>query len=160
MWARIFSLAAVWSFTAAAQTIWIEERVQLGASVRLSLSREVRRLADERPVSLIFSSQSARPPGEVIAVSVRATAPRRYPQALGLALRAGDRIEPMIELYVQPVMRTLGGAAGPEEVGRALARVLTHELIHLTTQRCDHDGAGLFAASMGQRDLTKPVLPR
>ena len=74
--------------------------------------------------------------------------------ALGLAYTRGSRVEPRLEIFVEPVVR-LTGAADWEVVGRALARVAAHEAIHYIQQRADHDEHGLFSAHLTAEALTR-----
>lgn len=65
------------------------------------------------------------------------------PDVLGLAIRNGDRISPNLEVFLKPVAAVTGDP-GWDALGRALARVAAHELLHYLTQRPDHDADGLF----------------
>jgi len=65
--------------------------------------------------------------------------------ALGAALVVNGRVTPNIVLYCEAIRQYL-----PSDldlfVGRAMARVLGHELIHYLKQSIDHDSHGTFAA--------------
>ncbi len=44
-------------------------------------------------------------------------------------------------------------------VGRALGRVLTHELVHMLTRSADHGREGVFEAALSGKQLISPTLP-
>jgi hypothetical protein len=141
------------AFGASSAPIWVEERVYLGAAVRNGFVEELK--ANRYvPVDFVrFSSQSLKPSSETITITVRTSPPDPYPKALGLAWRSGNRILPRLEVYVNSLMRIFGGRIAPSELGRALARIVVHELLHYTRQRSDHDAAGIFNESLGPADL-------
>ncbi len=63
----------------------------------------------------------------------------RQPQALGAARTSQSRIEPVVEIYLDPLAELIGTRlAGP--LGRAMARVTAHELRHVVGQQAHHQG--------------------
>ena len=125
----------------------VQDLVARGAKGSTDLKAFVGGLAKPRAVWMMV------PAGAVVTVTLRATPPRRYPQALGLARRRGDMIEPAIELYIRPLLQLSGGRISARDLGSALARVLAHELLHYTRQSAAHDLEGLFGARVGPREL-------
>lgn len=91
---------------------------------------------------------------ECVLVRFRQVPSGRHATALGLAYADRGRILPIIEVYVRPVERLLNKEFHAAALGRALARVAAHEILHYRLQRFTHDQAGLFKESLGQADLT------
>ncbi|MGQ9634841.1 MAG: hypothetical protein ACUVXB_11425 [Bryobacteraceae bacterium] len=114
----------------------VEDRVRLDASVTDSFRRELR--------TLLPGWQLASCGPDSVRLIFRFDPPARYGAALGLAWCAQDRVLPVVEVYLNPVLRTLAGARSGEIVGRALARVAAHEVAHYVLQRLDHDASGLL----------------
>jgi hypothetical protein len=48
----------------------------------------------------------------------------------------------------------LGHSPDPQVLGRALARVIAHELYHIITGTTDHHATGVAKAAFSARDLT------
>ena len=134
-----------------------EDLAGLAAPARASLVRELRALL---PGLDVERATAERPcdRGATIRLAIL-DARRDIPaDALGLAYTRGGRIEPRLEVFVEPVVR-LTGAADWEVVGRALARVAAHEAIHYIQQRAGHDEHGLFSAHFTADGLTRRERP-
>jgi hypothetical protein len=72
-------------------------------------------------------------------------------------------------IYFDEVAAALGLGGRPTEswtaverirAGRALGRVLAHEIVHVLLPSRPHDAAGLMARSFGARELTAPTFPQ
>jgi hypothetical protein len=86
------------------------------------------------------------------------------PRARGLARKTlasmygvDHELQPIGKLDCRAVSDYLG-AVTPIVFGRAMARVLAHELYHFVTQRRDHSPRGLFAAGLSELSLTAGAL--
>ena len=88
-----------------------------------------------------------------VVVTVRDRRPRLPEDVLGLAVRRGEGISPNLEVFLDPV-RAVTGSKSWDTLGRALARVAGHELLHYLLQRIDHDADGLFGARLTPDYLT------
>ena len=131
-------------------SIWVEERVRLDTFLRHSFLAEITKGSAGVKPTVLFSSESLRPKGQlVVVITLKTSPPPRYPDALGLARLQGGRILPALEVYLHPVVKLLPPNSPPRDLGRALGRVAAHELIHYTSQRSGHDASGLFSESMG-----------
>ena len=95
--------------------------------------------------------------GADILVSLVAERPGVPPDALGLAHSERGLILPRLEVLVGAVMR-LTKAGDRETLGRALARVAAHELLHYQRQTGDHDAHGLMQARLTPADLLSEEL--
>jgi hypothetical protein len=135
---------------AAGASLCLDDRVGLNRATIAALQQELQ---------LLTASENCAVP-----VVIRAEAPGKYPGALGLAWRRGEVIQPRIEVYVNPVLRLLGPARVPSMVGRALARVIAHELVHYQRQQLDHEGHGLmqpvFRADRLAAENRRTFIPR
>ena len=150
VWLRTTSLLVLLlpcGVTAGDLEVCLEDRVGLGPAARTAFERE---LETHLPVRL---SPATSTDSGCILIQVRTVAPQRYASALGLVYRTGERILPVIEVYVRPVVALLDREARADLLGRAIARVAAHELVHYSEQRGDHENAGLFRASLSAREL-------
>lgn len=68
--------------------------------------------------------------------------------------RSGDRIAASTELFVPVIHDMLGETRSPKLLGRALARVIAHEIGHFLEQSGTHQTVGAMQAHFGLRDLT------
>ena len=134
--------------------VCVDERVKLGSRVGKAFRTELNVLS-QAAARFVDCSQPTS-----IRISIRSHAPARYETALGLAYAAGDRVLPVIELYVVNILRTLGRQIGSDSFGRALARVAFHELEHYNRQQRHHDTGGLFAPSLTGTHLLTDVRRR
>lgn len=149
--AQLVAATAVTVGPASAETmpVCITDRVGVHPSALNVFKAELTGIARFQPEG---SSQCVR-------VTIRTTPPSRYPGALGVAHRSGDRILPSIEIYTWPITRTLDKEMNGTALGRAMARVLAHELTHYWRQRADHDRHGMLRAAYNRTDLTSALKP-
>jgi hypothetical protein len=113
------------------------------------------REAFEREFVTLLKSQNVilATDGCTIQLRIVATSPERYREALGLAWRQGDRIQPVLQLHIDALVRTLGNQRSPAVVGRALARVAAHELVHYLDQRVAHEASGVLRDRFSSAEL-------
>lgn len=136
----LLGLAAV-PLSAAPLTVWVEDRVRLDRAARAAFETELRALLEARNLAIHYV---AEPGPDAVQVALHRNPPAARPRTLGHTYCADSRVLPQIEVFLYPVLRMLGGASWPETLGRALARVAAHEVLHYATQRTDHDRDGLF----------------
>jgi len=127
--------------------VCLEDRVGLNAFAWRAFQLELRKLAPELAVT---SGRCERP---AISLVISAHAPARYPTALGLARRAGERVFPELHVYQEPVRKIVGQQASAVQLGRALARVAAHELGHYLLQQTHHEEKGVMRASFQTAQL-------
>ncbi len=91
--------------------------------------------------------------------------PSGKPLALAWAHRSGDEVLPFIEVdcgRVRNMLRVLahGEPVGVQQemMGRALGRVVAHELYHVLTGNSNHSHAGIAQASLSASHLAGPAL--
>ena len=79
---------------------------------------------------------------------------------LGLADAAvsADGVLPYFKVDCTRLMRMLGNESSPSKAGRALARVIGHELYHILARTSEHPSAGLAKAAFSVNDLILPGL--
>jgi len=131
-------LAVLGSAQAQLLDVCLEDRVGLNSATKTAFAEELSILLEKTEWRLNCHPSAVR-------LAVRFSPPLRYASALGLAYRTGERIAPRLEVYLNTVLRSLNEVRAPSVVGRALARVAAHELVHFTFQRTDHDASGLLA---------------
>jgi hypothetical protein len=77
--------------------------------------------------------------------------------SLGDTSISNGHILPFFHVDCARVIRLLGSHAEPAAVGRALARVIAHELYHIVAQTTDHHDTGAAKAVFSARDLTNAL---
>lgn len=83
---------------------------------------------------------------------------------LGVTHMSEGRILPFIDMDVQGVARAIqrlggfGRAIHPNEYGRALGRVLAHELYHVLSGNVAHDSDGVAKGALGAAELVRNEL--
>jgi hypothetical protein len=131
-------IAAGWAMPVAGQPsgVCVEDRVRLERAAMAGFLLEFKTLLPEWEIGPCG-------PGR-LRIALRFDPPARFSRALGLTWHAGERVLPAVEVYLNPILRALGEARTPGIVGRALARVAAHEVVHYGMQRLDHDSTGLL----------------
>jgi hypothetical protein len=89
--------------------------------------------------------------------SATARRSRTRPSTLANMFGVDRELQPIGSLDCAAVSSYLG-AVTPNVFGRALGRVLAHEIYHYITQRRDHSDRGLFASSLSDISLTSGEL--
>jgi hypothetical protein len=83
---------------------------------------------------------------------------------LGVTHMSDGRILPFIDMDVQRVARAIQRLAGfgraihPNDYGRALGRVLGHELYHVLSESVEHDSDGVSKGALGGAELVRNEL--
>lgn len=132
-----------------AMKVCVEDRSGLGAPARAGFVREMQALLPDIELEL----ERCHPfNGSDIVLTVLQSRSGIPLDALGLAHTANGAILPRLEVFVDPVMR-LTQAADWNTLGRALARVAAHELLHYRDQTAEHDAHGLLQARLTPHDL-------
>ena len=87
-----------------------------------------------------------------VRITLRAKPPAEEPAALGAARRRDDAILPEVELFVDGIA-FLVETRLPGVLGRAMARVATHEIAHYLYQSGEHSGEGHMMERLGPAHL-------
>ena len=98
-----------------------------------------------------FAAHTACGPG-VVTIVLRIDPPSEETSALGAIRVRGGRMVPEIELFVQPTAQIVGTRLAGV-LGRALARVATHELGHWMSQSSAHADCGVMIAGLSGAHL-------
>jgi hypothetical protein len=100
--------------------------------------------------SCAFDTLPARPSGEAAGVALAES-----------SVSSSGRVFPYFHVNCSRLIRTLTPALQPLNLplrrvvfGRALGRVMAHEVYHILSQRKDHDATGVGKASFTLEDLT------
>lgn len=142
---------------ASAMKACLEDRSGLGAPARAGFVRELHALLPQ--IHLERGHCNALIGSEVV-LTVLDSRPGVPEDALGLAYRSDGVILPRLELFVDPIME-LTQAGDWETLGRALARVAAHELLHYRRQTGEHDAHGLLQARLTPAELvSEEIRPR
>lgn len=154
---RLLLSAVLWGAVAAASTsaepvrLCIDYAVKVPAPARAAFQQELRVLLQNQPFEIRRKSCAARTD---VLLTVRQSRPLIPEDALGLAVRQGAEISGALEIFLGPLLRTTRAGCW-ETVGRAMARVASHELIHYLEQTAHHDDDGLFAPRLTRELLVQ-----
>lgn len=88
----------------------------------------------------------------IVTITLRDDPPEEEPTALGATRVRNGRLVPEIELYVSPIAQIVATRL-PGVLGRALARVATHELGHLLSQGSAHTRHGVMMERLSAAHL-------
>ncbi|MEZ5361292.1 MAG: hypothetical protein R2748_02845 [Bryobacterales bacterium] len=147
----LFFLATAAAAQAKGLSVCIEDRAGVGVPARAGLLRELHALLPKLEVHVAEQSCNALGDADVL-LSLRTERSGIPEDALGLAYRGNGEILPRLEVFVEPVLR-LTRAGDWETVGRALARVAAHELMHYGRQSDQHSTHGLMQARLSASEL-------
>lgn len=137
----------------------------LDAAATATMRAEVQRLLTPAGIEIVWKNSEDRKAGEdfeMLAVGVfdgscsAAPASTDTVSSLADTSVSNGRILPFFHVDCARVVRMLGAPAEPAAVGRALARVIAHELYHIVAQTADHHDTGVAKAVFSARDLVNP----
>jgi hypothetical protein len=149
-------LLGVFALQAGELRVCLEDRTGIGAPTRAGMVRELNALLPD--LDLDVAERGCSPvAGADILLSLVDERPGVPPDALGLAHSERGLILPRLEVLVGAVLR-LTKASDRQALGRALARVAAHELLHYQRQSGDHDAHGLMQARLAPSDLLSEEL--
>jgi len=137
----------------------------LAAESRTAMQAEVQRLLSSAGLEIIWRSIADRKSGEDFdAVTVAsfdgscsALQTGAAPGTVSLADTSvvDGRILPFFRVDCTRVLQLLGPYVQPAVLGRALGRVIAHEIYHIVARTTDHHDTGVAKAAFSLRDLTK-----
>lgn len=142
-------------------------------AVSVQLARqEMQRLLAPAQIELV-RDQTGRDVSQIVVVSFDGSCsldslpagPSRTADTTALAETAvsSNHVLPYVRVNCAQVIRTLAPALQPLSMplrraifGRALGRIMAHEIYHIVSQRKDHEQTGVAKASFALKDLTAP----
>jgi len=139
-----------------------------GLDVRASevMREELQRLLRPAEIDVVWKSLSDRRSAEtfeLVAVSSfegscsphdAPNAPPTISASLADTSISDGHILPFFRVDCTHLLRTLGSQPEPSAIGRALARVIGHEIYHIVAKTTEHQERGLAKAVFSVRDLT------
>jgi hypothetical protein len=154
MWAAALvtiALAAANQSMASGLDLCLENRARLDDDTVRAFRTELERIvaASDRPAAFVPCGSGT------ITITFRNDPPGEEPTALGSIRQVDGRLIQQIELYVQPTAAVIGTRL-PAVLGRALARVGTHELGHWLSQASGHAQSGIMMESLSAAHLMVP----
>ena len=151
--------------------LYLKHPERVSAESGQMMRSELKRLLDPAGIDVVwkdFVDRKGREDFDFIAVgSIEGSCTAGESDlSLGTSLRArlilaevaveANRILPYFNVDCPRLMRILLNRNNPAMVGRALARVIGHELYHILARTSQHPNAGLAKAAFSQDDLTAP----
>jgi hypothetical protein len=172
----LICLMSVVSVCAQAQTrmlaLFAESPRGLDADSTLTMRAELQRLLDPAGIEVVWKDPASHRAGDdfdLIAIasfegSCLAAGPVLIPvstavdtvPSLAATSVSDGHISPFFHVDCPRLVRMLGFGAGQTLMGRALARVIAHEVFHIVAGTADHHTAGVAKASLSVHDLTDP----
>lgn len=153
MFVRIMLLAALaWAPAAAEHDVIIVDRSGLEPAVRGAVYRELVLLIGHRDVRFRWSSDTSGTPGE-IRLEFRPGIFAANPEALGVARLENGEVSPDLAVFPDVVAARLASLSSSAALGRALARVASHEIIHYLDQSPGHHSHGLMREVFSSDEL-------
>ena len=141
----------------ASWTVCVEDRNSLlPVPVRGAMTKEFVRLVGHLVDGPRFGE--CREQWRTVAMTIQEEPPMGLEGVLGLAYREDNRIQPQLILFHGSLYRHAGRPNAGEALGRSLARVAAHEVLHFVGQRHQHCDRGLLMSSFSAYDLTAPDL--
>ncbi len=138
-------------------TVCVEDQDSLLAvPVRGAMTKELLRLVGDRVDGPQFGNCAGG--WSEIAMTILDEPPSGLEDVLALAYREGGRIQPRLVVFRGSLYRHAGRPGAGEALGRSLARVAVHEVLHFLDRRHRHCEAGLMKAKLSAHELTAPGL--
>lgn len=159
------------SFCLQAETLGVYLDKPLSGPAQSSFRNELHNLLKDTGISIELRSLKERKAGEsfdrLMVVQLRGACDSMEPTVtpksggpLASTQVDGGRILPYAELFCDRLRQTLGAALDREPlyrrnmlVGRAMARILAHEIYHLVAQEKHHAVGGVAKNCLGSREL-------
>ena len=136
----------------------------LSVESRQAMQAELRKLLAPAGIEIVWKDSVARQPGEdfeLIAVSSfegscspSEVVPASITTRLADTSISNGRVLPFFRVDCTRVIQMLGHSPDPQFLGRALARVIAHELYHIIVGTTEHQETGVAKAAFSARDLT------
>ena len=167
---RATLLVLLISLSARAQSrtlaVYADAALGLHAESQAAMRGELKRLLAPAGLDLVWKSNLERRAGESFELVVVATfdgtcspgspALPIAPASLGDTSITNGRILPFLRVDCRRVVQMLGPHAEPAAVGKALGRVMAHEIYHIIANTTDHHDTGVAKPVFSSRDLTTP----
>src|SRR5262245_52207795 len=140
----------------------------LDAEATAAMQKEVQRLVDPAGLEILWKTSRNSPADFdlVVVGSFEGSCSAREPMtaivetislsSLGETSISNGRILPFFHIDCPRLVRMLGRGTDSATLGRALARVIAHELYHITANTSAHHDTGVAKPVFSVRDLTTP----
>jgi hypothetical protein len=146
--------------------VYSESARDLGTDTLSTMRAEVQRLLAPAGLNVIWKQTSARRSGEdfelVVVASFQGTCSTGNEKVQRAAASLADtsisdgRILPFFRVDCGRLIQLLGERQDASDVGRALGRVIAHEIYHIVANTTEHHDTGVAKATFSTRDLTNP----
>jgi hypothetical protein len=159
---------SVWAHAdARTLALYLNDPGRLSPESAQSMQHELKRLLAPAGIDVVWKNFADRKAGEDFALvaigSVEGSCEPRggnFIDGVRLAdtVFSADGVLPYFNVDCTQLMRVLGSESSPSMVGRALARVMAHELYHILAGTTEHTIGGIAKAAFSHSDLTAPGL--
>jgi hypothetical protein len=138
----------------------------LNADGKAAMRAELQRLLAPAGLDIVWKNTSERRAGEdfnlIVIASFDGSCSSAAPAMTAVATSLADtsisngRILPFLRVDCRRVVQMLGVHAESSAVGKALGRVIAHEIYHIIARTTDHHDKGVAKAVFSPVDLTSP----
>ena len=157
MWFRTLMLFVAIALAVApamgAQRVVIVDQSGLEPAVQGVFQRELALLIGHRDLRFHWGTDRTIRPGEV-RLAIQPGLFGERPEALGLARLDNGKVAPDLAVFPDAIAARLANPASSSMLGRALARVASHEIIHYLDQSPGHHADGLMREVFSSDELT------
>src|SRR5262245_13463215 len=146
--------------------VYAEAARDLDADSTSGMRAEVQRLLAPAGLNVIWKKTSERRSGEdfelVVVAAFQGTCSTGNVKATTGAASLADtsisdgRILPFLRVDCSRLIHLLGDRAEASDIGRALGRVIAHEIYHIVANTTQHHDTGVAKAMFSTRDLMNP----
>ena len=138
----------------------------LDAEADAAMRSEVQRLLAPADINVVWKDSGSRNAAEdfelVVVASLQGSCSAVPPPLVSMSAALADtsisdgHILPFFRVDCARVTQMLGARVEPAVLGRALARVMAHEIYHIVARTTHHHDTGVAKAVFSVRDLTTP----
>jgi len=138
----------------------------LNAEARLAMHGELQRLLAPAGFEVVLKNPAEHQSSEdfelIVVASFNGSCSGAGPTAKPVATTLGDtsiadgHILPFFRVDCSLIMQMLGPQPDPSAIGKALGRVMAHEIYHIAARTTNHHDTGVAKAAFSARDLTTP----
>jgi hypothetical protein len=138
----------------------------INAEARAAMHDELQRLLAPAGFDVVLKNPADHKSGEdfelIVVASFNGSCSGSAKSVKAVAATLGDtsiadgHILPFFRVDCGLIMQMLGPQAEPSAIGKALGRVMAHEIYHIAARTTDHHDTGVAKAAFSPRDLTMP----
>ena len=148
----VMAMTLIPGLAGAEQRLIIVDHSGLEPAVQGAFQRELALLIGHRALRFHWAPDRPAAPGE-IRLSIQPGMFTERPEALGVARLENGKVAPDLAVFPEAIAARLANPESSTMLGRALARVASHEVIHYLDQSPGHHSTGLMREVFSSDEL-------